>query len=134
MTILTPLPFRAVDSSGEILPGARMQFYQAGTTTPVTVYADAGLGVPLTNPVIADAGGLFPPIYLNGGNYRVELMTALGSAVQVVDPVAIAPDPAAANAVLETIEAFTPIAQSYVQLSTLPVSYTHLTLPTTPYV
>jgi hypothetical protein len=54
-----------VDAQGDPYPGAKAHFYLAGTLTPATVYADAGLTTALSNPVVANASGQFVPIYLD---------------------------------------------------------------------
>lgn len=77
MSVLFNMPWQqAFDSSGNTLPGAKLYFYSAGTSTPALVYADVGLGTPLSNPVIANAAGRFEPIYLNDGMYKAVLKTA----------------------------------------------------------
>ena len=50
---------------GVILPGAKCNVYAAGTLTPVDSFSDYALTTPHTNPVIADANGRFPVIYLD---------------------------------------------------------------------
>jgi hypothetical protein len=60
-----------VNGSGRPYAGARAWFYRAGTTTAQTVYSDAALATPHTNPVVANAAGRFPIIYLDPDNdYR----------------------------------------------------------------
>ena len=87
-TLLTQPVIRAVDASGLPMAGARLQFYATGTTTPTSVYSTTGLETPLGNPVVADSGGLFAPIYLDPAvTYRVQLSSAAGSLVRDVDPV-----------------------------------------------
>lgn len=77
MSVLFTMPWQqAFDSSGNTLAGAKLYFYQAGTSTPATVYADVGLGVPLSNPVIANGAGRFEPIYLDDGMYKAILKTS----------------------------------------------------------
>lgn len=77
MSVLFTMPWQqAFDSSGNTLAGARLYFYQAGTSTPATVYADVGLGVPLSNPVVANGAGRFEPIYLDDGMYKAVLKTS----------------------------------------------------------
>ncbi len=46
-------------------PGAKLYFRQSGTSTPQNVYTDAALQVAHQNPVVADAEGVFAPIYLD---------------------------------------------------------------------
>ena len=53
----------AVDSDGNPIPNVRAFFYQNGTDILASVYADAELATPLTNPVEANSSGRFPQIY-----------------------------------------------------------------------
>lgn len=87
---LLPVPaLRAVDANGVPLSGALLQFYLTGTTTPTPVYTSAALTTPLSNPVVSDSAGLFPPIFRDPAiTYRAQLLTSLGSLVQDVDPIA----------------------------------------------
>jgi len=79
------------DANGRPYPGARVQFYLGGTTTPITVYRDYGLGVPHTNPVIADGLGTFPAVFLDAedGFYRQRITTAQGVLLSDVDGIPI---------------------------------------------
>ncbi len=87
--LLFPPVFRAVDASGEPINGAGLQFYLTGTTTPTPVYTDDTRGTPLSNPVIADSGGLFAPIYLDPAvTYRAQLLDAASTIIADVDPIA----------------------------------------------
>jgi len=98
-TFLPAPVLRAVDQSGAPLPGALLQFYLTGTTTPTNVYTDKTLGTPLSNPVVADSGGLFPAIFLDPTvTYRCQLLTAASSLMRDIDPVA-APMAVANNSV-----------------------------------
>lgn len=63
------------------LPGARLYFFSAGTTTPKVTYQDKQGAVEHTNPVIADSSGVFPQIFLDG-LYRAELR----SSANIVQP------------------------------------------------
>ena len=67
---------QAIDGAGNTLAGAKLYFYQAGTSTLQNVYADNDLTVALSNPVVADGGGRFVPIYLADAQYKVMLYTA----------------------------------------------------------
>lgn len=78
----------ALDTAGVTLPGALLYFYQSGTATPLTTYSDAALSLPNTNPVVSDAGGLFPNIFLQSGvDYKVILKDADGNQLWQADPV-----------------------------------------------
>jgi hypothetical protein len=62
-------------SGGRPVPGARLYFYRAGTTTPQITYQDFARTAAHANPVLADGNGVFPPIYLDEAlpDYRVLL-------------------------------------------------------------
>tara|TARA_R100001086_G_scaffold180400_4_gene100170 strand:- start:832 stop:3132 length:2301 start_codon:yes stop_codon:yes gene_type:complete len=53
---------RLIDSDG-ISDGATIAFYQFNSLTPISIYADADLTSPLTNPVVVGAGAAVPDIY-----------------------------------------------------------------------
>jgi len=59
------------------LPGAKLYFYQNGTSTPKTVWADKNKITSLGSVVTADSAGIFVPIFLDG-TYRAELKSAAG--------------------------------------------------------
>jgi len=92
-----PIP-RPLSSTGTSLPGGFYNFYVSGTTTPATVYQDAGLSLPfpaaalngsaaLYSVIQADGTGAMPPIFLNPEViYRVQLYNSTWSLVEDVDP------------------------------------------------
>jgi hypothetical protein len=87
-TLLHDPVIRAVDANGDPLAGAQLQFYATGTTTPQAVYTDDTLGTPLANPVVADSGGLFVPIFLNPAEtYRAQLLNSAGTLIADMDPI-----------------------------------------------
>lgn len=49
--------------------GAQAYFYQGGTTTPKSVFHTDDGAAPHTWPVVADADGRFPPIFIPYGSY-----------------------------------------------------------------
>lgn len=62
------LPFSLAqwsDVDGEPLALAEMHFYLAGTTTPEEVFEDSLLAVSHGTSVVADAQGIFPPVYFD---------------------------------------------------------------------
>jgi hypothetical protein len=75
---LITLPFRPViNTRGVLEPGALLDVFQSGTTTRVSVFADAGLTSELTNPVVADGAGVFPTVYFdNSQAVRVRVRRA----------------------------------------------------------
>lgn len=64
---------QAFDASGNTLAGAKLYFYDAGTTNLKNVFADVFLSTVLPNPVIADGSGRFPEIYLDDSLYKIKL-------------------------------------------------------------
>jgi hypothetical protein len=81
--------FRPLSSAGAILPNCYVQFYAAGTTDPADVYADGALTTPLSNPVVADASGEFPAIYLDPATtYRAILYDEDDVEIWDIDPLA----------------------------------------------
>jgi len=85
--LLQPV-LRAIDANGDPMPGALMQFYATGTTNPQAVYTDDTLETPLSNPVVADSGGLFPAIFLDPSKtYRAQLLTSASALVADRDPI-----------------------------------------------
>lgn len=54
-----------VDINGTPRVGAKANFYQSGTTTPITVYTTGAYSTPHANPVLSVSGGLFPAVYVN---------------------------------------------------------------------
>ena len=73
MAVAPPLRYRAEDANGNPVSGAKLYFYDAGTTTTRNVYSDSGLASLISQPVLSDSSGWFQEIYIDGtaGNYRV---------------------------------------------------------------
>lgn len=81
-------PPRATDSNGDPLSGAGWYFYTTETLIPLSVYTTADLDVAHDHPVVADAGGLFPPIYYdNDVLYRGILKDEDGATIKDIDPI-----------------------------------------------
>ena len=76
---------RALDANGDPISYAKLRVYVAGSTTPVTTYADLALLTPQSTPVLADSSGIFPEIYLPSGAYKVRIQSPSGSLVQEAD-------------------------------------------------
>lgn len=73
------------DANGDPLAGGKLFLYLAGTTTPTPAYADVGLTVPLANPVILDAGGWAPQLFLAALSYKQVLQNAAGVTIWTAD-------------------------------------------------
>lgn len=78
---------RATDGDGVPVSGALAYFYASGTTSPIAVYADEAATTLLDNPVVADASGAFPQVFLSV-TAKCVVKTADGAALYTVDPVA----------------------------------------------
>ena len=70
------IPF--IDENGDPMVGAKLYFYDSGTTTPQAVYSDAALSTAIDQPILANSRGAFPIIFLNPtpGSYRQKLLEA----------------------------------------------------------
>jgi len=83
---------RVTDSDGNPVPGAVIYFYEAGTSTPKTVYSDANLSVSLGTSVTCDSGG-FPTsdgsakcqIYTGTASYKITIKTSAGATLWTLD-------------------------------------------------
>jgi len=71
----TPI-FQALDDNGNPLSGAKLYFYEAGTTTPRDVYSDTGLSTAISQPVVADSAGRFEDIYMAADDYKAVLQNS----------------------------------------------------------
>lgn len=77
-----------IDSSVRVTPGAKAWFYQTGTTTPQNTFTDSALTIPSANPVVADANGVFPVVYLDPTLiYKLTLTTSADVLIYTADPV-----------------------------------------------
>lgn len=64
---LTPNDWRALDANGDPVSGALAYWYEAGTSTPLTVYTTSALTTPHASPQVADANGVFTQIFVASG-------------------------------------------------------------------
>lgn len=80
-----------MDANGYPLAGAKLFFYVAGTTTPITTYQDQQATTPHANPVLGDSTGTFPPIYLvaSSDRFKIVLKTAGDVTVQTIDRILV---------------------------------------------
>lgn len=87
MAALVPLSLQTIfDQNLERpSPGAKLYFYDAGTTTPKTVYTTSALSVAHPSPVLTNAAGMVPPIYVGVGAYKVRILAPGGVLLAEVD-------------------------------------------------
>lgn len=78
------------DSNGTPLAGCKLYTIQAGTTsTPQTAYQDSGLTIPLPYPVLCDAYGRLPQIFLADGSIKLRLTKSNGTQVFSADGILV---------------------------------------------
>jgi hypothetical protein len=68
-------------STGERAGGAKAYFYVGGTNTPLAVYTSDDGATPHPDPVVADANGVFPPIFIPYGPFGYRVTTATGTII-----------------------------------------------------
>lgn len=76
---------QAFDTSGLLISGAKLNFYEAGTSTRKNTYSDALLTTANANPVVANSVGLFGPIFMGTGEYKVVFTDASDTELWSVD-------------------------------------------------
>lgn len=91
MTLQAVGPIRALDSNADPVSGNLTYFFEAGTTTPVTTYADVAGVTANAHPIVADSDGVASPIYIAAGNYKIDVTTPEGVSLPgfPIDDVAI---------------------------------------------
>ena len=88
MATLFSIPkIQAFDSSGDPIAGAQLFFYETATSLPQTVYQDVDLNTAHAHPVVSDAFGVFPAVWLDNLVYRVVLQDANAVTYWTVDGV-----------------------------------------------
>lgn len=86
MAYLNPSPkVQFFDSNGDPLVGGKLYTYAAGTTTPLSTYADQGQSSTNTNPVILDSRGEANVWLGTTGLYKFVLTSSTGSTIWTVD-------------------------------------------------
>lgn len=78
----------ALDSNGDPISGAKLNFYDSGTTTRLDTYSDTALSSANANPLVADSAGRFGEIFLQASDYKVVLTDADDVTIWTADPVA----------------------------------------------
>lgn len=72
------IPNRILDANGDAT-AATIGFYAAGTTTPIAIFGDAALTVPLTNPCSVASGAAVPDIFFAGAPDEVRVRIVAGA-------------------------------------------------------
>jgi len=69
---------RQLNTSGNVMAGARLYIFDEGTTTPRTVYEESALTTAHDHPIESDAYGMWPAVYIAPGNYRYRILDSEG--------------------------------------------------------
>jgi hypothetical protein len=85
---------RQLSNSGRVMPGARLYFFDAGTTTPQTTFVDAARTSVHPHPIESDGFGKWPAVYLAAGTYRYRIVDVEGAAVDDYDGIVAVGEPA----------------------------------------
>ncbi len=80
-------PISAWLYQGAPVAGGSLYVYQTGTTTPVTIYTDAGLTTPASNPYTLDSNGSASFYVGTSVALKFVVYTSTGTLVETVDPV-----------------------------------------------
>ncbi len=84
---LYPVLPRIVDTNIDASPGAKLTFYVSGTTTPLTVFTTDALDVAHPSPLLANADGSLPAIWVESGAAKVVVTDADDASMFTIDPV-----------------------------------------------
>lgn len=88
---LSPVPIQQfLDANGDPLSGGKLYFYEAGTSTPSPAYANFELTIPLANPVVLDAAGRAPELFLGPFSYKCVLTDAANVTIWTADNIVTA--------------------------------------------
>ncbi|MEM6533920.1 MAG: hypothetical protein AAF654_14965 [Myxococcota bacterium] len=75
-----------LDTNGNPVPGARISYFEAGTTTPLATFSDSSLDTPNTNPIVTDGNGRYGPVYWQSDkSYKVRVADASDVILYEVD-------------------------------------------------
>lgn len=92
-TVLSFLSGRQItDANGNPVSGAKLNHYLAGTTDLVTTYQNQAGTTPHENPVVCDAGGFVPLIYISDvSDWKVVITTSANVVLKTYDNLPAAP-------------------------------------------
>ena len=77
MGSLWPLSNQLVwDNEADLSPGAKVYFYEGGTTTPLVVFIDAEQTMEHSIPVVSDGNARWPAVFVPYGPYKYAQFTA----------------------------------------------------------
>ncbi len=77
----------ALDGDGDAFSGAELRLFLSGTSTQALGYTSAALSTAHPVPLLADAAGRFPAVYVSGAVALRATVTQGGSVVRDIDPI-----------------------------------------------
>jgi hypothetical protein len=85
--LFTEPKLQPLSVTGKIQPGCTRKFFLTKSTTIAPVYKDGSILQPYAQPIVSNASGVFPPIYLDPTlTYRSQLFSADGRLLEDEDP------------------------------------------------
>lgn len=91
------------NDNGTPQAGAKLYIYREGTTTALTVWTDDAASVAHANPIVCDAGGFVPLIYVDDTfDYKVVIKTSADVTLKTYDNIP-APDPSSTTGFFPTL-------------------------------
>lgn len=91
--LIAPIPSQWFNNSSQLLAGGLLNFYIAGTTTPLDTFSNVTLTVPNVNPYVLNAYGRWTNIFWTRGiGYKVVVVDALGGSIWQQDNLLVPAD------------------------------------------
>jgi hypothetical protein len=85
-TVFAPISAIPIFYGSALAVGAKVYFYDAGGTTPRSIWTNKGATVAASNPVITDGNGVIPPIWVSGtADYRIVINTASNQLIRTIE-------------------------------------------------
>jgi microcystin-dependent protein len=88
MAELSKLSLTPVFHNGALASGAKLFFYNSGSTTAKTVYQDSDGTIAHSQPIVVPASGRVPAIYTAGLAHKVVITTSGGTVIETLDGLA----------------------------------------------
>lgn len=88
MSILYPNVAQICNSDGPIV-GAKLYFFVAGSTVPKVVYNDHLFESVASQPLIADANGIFPEFFVDTGMYKIQMFDSFDNLIATRDYISL---------------------------------------------
>ena len=84
-TALCPLSLQTLIDNGRPISGAKIYIFETETTTPKTVFMDFQGQTAHPRPILTNAQGRIPPIYVGAGVYRIRILHPNNTTLEDID-------------------------------------------------